>query len=146
MRQRAARDWAAHDWASVLAAAVGFATVIAYLVIVANQETDRGDYPRVGFVTLYFAALSAAALASVSASGRRCITMRTAATAGFLFWGLIAAASIGLPLLIAGLMALVALIRTLRVVPGSLWWASMVAVVTVLVGVAGIVLTASLSS
>lgn len=53
-KQRAARDWA-----SLIAAAIGFATVIAYLVIIVNQETDSSDYPRVGFVTLYFAALSA---------------------------------------------------------------------------------------
>lgn len=140
VRQRAARDWA-----SLLAAAIGFATVVAYIAIIVNQDTDSSDYPRVAFVTLYFAALSAAAFASVSVNGRRCVTMRSAATAGFLFWGLIAAASIGLPLLIAGLMALVALIRTLRVVPGSGLWASAVAVVTVLTGVAGIALTASLS-
>jgi len=140
VRQRAARDWA-----SLLAAAIGFATVVAYVAIIVNQETDSSDYPQVGFVTLYFAALSAAAFASVSASGRRCIAMRSAATAGFLFWGLIAAASIGLPLLIAGLMALVALIPTLRLAPGSAFYASMVAVATVLAGVAGIVLTASLS-
>ncbi len=140
VRQRAARDWA-----SLIAAAIGFATVIAYLVIIVNQETDSSDYPRVGFVTLYFAALSAAAFASVSASGRRCVTMRSAATAGFLFWGLIAAASIGLPLLIAGLIALIALIRTVRLDPGSLWWAALVAVLTVLAGVVGIAGTASLS-
>lgn len=140
LRQRAARDWA-----SLLAAAIGFAAVIAYIAIIVNQDTDSRDYPFVGFVTLYFAVLSAAALASVSATGRRCVTMRSAATAGFLFWGLIAAASIGLLLLIAGLVALVALIRTLRLIPGSGLWAALVAVATVLVGVAGILATASLS-
>lgn len=139
----AVRQRAAQDWASLLAAAIGFATVAVYIAIIVNQDTDTSDYPRVGFVTLYFASLSAAAFASASAEGRRSVAMRSAATSGFLFWGLIAAASIGLPLLIAGLMALVALIRTLRVVPGSGLWASGVAIATVATGVAGIVLTAS---
>src|SRR5690606_17653235 len=107
------------------------------------QETGSEDYPLVAFVTLYFAGLSAAALMSVSADTRRCVALRAAATAGFLFWGLIAAASIGLPLLIAGLIALIALIRTLQVAPGTGTLAAMVATMTVLAGVGGLILTTS---
>lgn len=138
MRQRTARDWA-----SITAAAIGFGTVITYIAIIVQQETDSEDYPLVAFVTLYFAALSAGALLSVSADTRRCVALRAAATAGFLFWGLIAAASIGLPLLVAGLIALIALIRTLQVSPGTGWLAGFVALGTVLAGVAGLLVTAS---
>ncbi len=139
----AVRHRTARDWASITAAGIGFATVITYVAIIVQQETDSEDYPFVAFVTLYFAALSVGALMSVSADTRRCVALRAAATAGFLFWGLIAAASIGLPLLVAGLIALIALIRTLQVSPGTGWLAGMVAVGTVLAGVAGLILTAS---
>jgi len=139
LRQRSARDWA-----SIAAALIGFATVIAYLAIIIQQETQSDDYPLVAFVTMYFAALSAAAFASVSAPTRRCVALRSAATAGFLFWGLIAAASIGLPLLVAGLVALVALIRTLQVTPGAGMLAVLVATATVLAGIAGLMVTTSL--
>ncbi len=138
MKQRAARDWA-----SILAAAIGFATVVAYVAIIIGQETDRGDYPLVAFVTLYFAVLSGAALASVSAVERRSVMLRSAATAGFLFWGLIAATSIGLPLLVAGLVALFALIKTLQLAPGTGILAALVATGTVLAGIGGLLITTS---
>lgn len=137
------RHRAPRDWASIAAAMIGFATVIAYLAIIVQQETGSEDYPLVAFVTLYFAALSAGALMSVSADTRRCVALRSAATAGFLFWGLIAAASIGLPLLIAGLIALIALIRTLQVTPGTGILAALVAAATVLAGISGLLLTAA---
>lgn len=140
----AVRNRPARDWASLLAAAIGFATVVAYLVIIVQQETEREDYPLVGFVTLYFAALSIAALVSVSAQARRSVALRSAATAGFLFWGLIAATSIGLPLLVAGLIALVALIRTLQLVPGTGVFAALVATATVAAGIAGLIGTSAL--
>ncbi|MGE0228466.1 MAG: hypothetical protein AB7I38_06545 [Dehalococcoidia bacterium] len=140
----AVKQPAARDWTSLLAAAIGFATVVAYVAIIINQDTERSDYPFAAFVTLYFAVLSVAALASATATGRRSVALRSAATAGFLFWGLIAAASIGLLLLIAGLIALVALIRTLRVEPGSGMYAALIAFATVLTGVVGIVGTSAL--
>ncbi len=139
----AVRHPTARDWASITAAGIGLVTVVAYLAIVVQQETDSEDYPLVAFVTLYFAALSVGALLSVSADTRRCVALRAAATAGFLFWGLIAAASIGLPLLVAGLIALIALIRTLQVSPGTGWLAGFVALGTVLAGVGGLLLTTS---
>jgi hypothetical protein len=139
----ALRHYAARDWASIAAAAIGFATVIAYLAIIVQQETSSEDYARVAFVTLYFTVLSGAAVLSVSAETRRCVALRAAATAGFLYWGLIAATSIGLPLFVAGLVALVALIRTLRVAPGTGALAAMVATATVLAGIGGLILTAS---
>jgi hypothetical protein len=57
---------------------------------------------------------------------------------------LIAAASIGLPLLVAGLVALVALIRTLQVSPGTGVLAALVATATVLTGIAGLLIVSSL--
>ena len=137
LRQRTARDWA-----SIAAAAVGLATVVVYLVIIAHQDTGSEDYPLVAFVTLYFAALSVAAFLSAFADTRRCVALRSAATAGFLFWGLIAATSIGLPLLVAGLVALVALVRTLRDTPGAGIFAALVGTATVLTGITGLLTTA----
>jgi hypothetical protein len=138
------RGRAARDWAALTAALIGFATVIAYLAIIIEQETASEDYPLVAFVTVYFATLSVAAFISVSADPRRCVALRSAATAGFLFWGLIAAASIGLPLLVAGLVALVALIRTLQVSPGTGVLAALVATATVVTGIAGLLIISSL--
>jgi hypothetical protein len=137
------RTRAARDWASIAAALIGFATVIAYIAIIVRQETQRDDYPLIVFVTCYFAALSTAAFVSVSADTRRCVALRSAAAAGFMFWGLIAAASIGLPLLVAGLVALIALIRTLQVSPGTGVLATVVATVTVLTGITGLLIAAS---
>jgi hypothetical protein len=137
------RPRAARDWAAIAAAIIGFATVIAYLAIIVEQETSSDDYPLVAFVTVYFATLSVAAFISVSANTRRCVALRSAAAAGFLFWGLIAAASIGLPLLVAGLVALVALIRTLQVSPGTGVLAGLVAGGTVATGIAGLLLVAA---
>ncbi len=139
VRQRTARDWA-----SIAAAAIGLATVVAYLVIIANQDTESEDYPLVAFVTVYFATLSGSAVASVSADTRRCVALRSAAAAGFLFWGLIAVGSIGLPLLIAGLVALIALIRTLQAAPGTGALAAVVATATVLTGYFGWLIAGSI--
>ena len=138
VRQRAGRDWA-----SIAAAAIGFVTIVVYLAVIIQQDTESDDYPLVAFVTVYFAGLSVAALASVSVDTRRCVALRSAAASGFLFWGLIAVGSIGIPLLIAGLVALIALIRTLRAVPGTGTLATVVATVTVLTGYAGWMIAAS---
>ena len=94
-------------------------------------------------MTSLLAALSAAAILSVSAETRRCVALRAAAAAGFLYWGLIAATSIGLPLFVAGLVALVALIRTMQAAPGTGTLAAMVATATVLAGIGGLILAAS---
>lgn len=131
------------DWAAAIAGLIGFATVVAYLIIVFGQDGSDHDYPLVAFVTLFFTVLSAASIWSNAVELERRVAYRSASAVGFLFWGLIAAASIGTPLLVAGLIALVGLIRTLQESPQLGLMAALAGFGAVAVGILGLVVANS---
>jgi hypothetical protein len=92
------------------------ATDAVYLLLILGQGGAPSDVVTVAFVASYLAALAALLAASLprrwSAVVR--LSLRAAAAGGLLVLGVLAIFSIGLPLLIAGAMAIGAAVRTLR--------------------------------
>lgn len=92
------------------------ATDAVYLLLILGQGGAPSDVVTVAFVASYLAALAALLAASLprrwSAVVR--LSLRAAAAGGLLVLGILAIFSIGLPLLIAGAMAVGAAVRTLR--------------------------------
>jgi hypothetical protein len=95
---------------------LALATDVVYLLLILGQGGAPSDVVTVAFVASYLAALAALLAASLprrwSAVVR--LSLRAAAAGGLLVLGVLAIFSIGLPLLIAGAMAVGAAVRTLR--------------------------------
>jgi hypothetical protein len=121
------------------------ATAAVYLLLILGQGDSPSDIATVAFVASYLAALAALLAASLLRRWSMVVrlSLRAAAAGGLLILGVLAIFSIGLPLLIAGAMAIGATVRTLR---GPLLGASSItavaaAAVAVVVLVAGFEIT-----
>jgi hypothetical protein len=129
-------------WAGVGAAIIAAAVDVLYLGIVGSQGSNP-QYLRVPFVAAFIALTAiCAALSSLAAARWRPLLLGISA-AGLLLVGFFAIFSIGLPLLIAGLLALAGLIAESRGASGkaAAGMAAGGAVVAVVVLLAGFSLT-----
>jgi len=102
-------------WAGVGAAIIAAAVDVLYLGIVGTQGAGDPQFLRVPFVAAFIAlmAISAALSSRASATRWRPLLLGVAA-AGLLLLGFFAIFSIGLALLAAGVLALLALVNSLR--------------------------------
>jgi hypothetical protein len=101
-------------WAGVVAAIIAATIDVLYLGVVSSQGDGNPEFLRVPFVATFIAlmAISAALSARASAARWRPLLLGVSA-AGLLLLGYFAMFSIGLPLVVAGLLALLGLINTL---------------------------------
>ena len=112
---------------AIATAGLGLAWVAGYLFLIGAQGTELYA-PTTAFVALFVGAMAALALgAAVIADGSdgRAQGMLYAAAGGFLSAGVLGLASIGLPLIVVGLIALTSagprrIPRTLAVAAGAL--------------------------
>lgn len=118
------------------------ATDVAYLLVIRAQKTPDVPIPSiVPFIAAYLvviAVLLAASLMHFFAAAVR-LPLRAAAAAGLLVLGILALFSVGLPLVVAGVMATGATVRTLRgplLTPSSLFavGAAVIAVAVLITG------------
>jgi hypothetical protein len=100
-------------WAGVGVASVAAAVDVLYLEIVGSQGSNP-QYLRVPFVAAFIALTAICAALSSLASARWRPPLLGFSAAGLLLVGFFAIFSIGLPLLIAGLVALAGLIAEVR--------------------------------
>lgn len=98
-----------HSRQAIVAAAFGGAVDVGYLLLVRGQGSDFA--PRVVFYAAFVAVMAALSLAGGLVGGSnetRAQALLWSATTGYLLAGGLGLASIGLPLVLAGLFALVA--------------------------------------
>ncbi len=96
--------------AALAAAVLGAAVDVGYVLVVRSQGTEIAS--RVVFFAAFIGVMAALSLAGAAAGGlnERFFAQASlyGATAGYLLAGVVGLASIGLPLVLAGLLALVA--------------------------------------
>ena len=95
--------------AALAAAVLGAAVDVGYVLVVRSQGTEIAS--RVVFFAAFIGVMAALSLAGAAAGGlneRFSQASLYGATAGYLLAGVVGLASIGLPLVLAGLLALVA--------------------------------------
>jgi hypothetical protein len=105
-------------WIAILLPLV---TVVVYIGVIRSQGSGPPDWLTVPFVASYMVAASLALLVSQwpgFASGARA-SLRAAAAGGLLVLGFLGAFSIGLPLLLAGVLAAIAAVTTASRVRGA---------------------------
>ena len=134
-------------WAGIGAAIVAATVDVLYLGYIGRQGAGDPEFLRVPFVAAFIALMAILAAVSTRASAAQWrATLLGVSAAGLLLLGFFAMFSIGLPLLAAGLLALLGLIRTLAIpapsggTPGRLAASGMAAggaVVAVVVLLAG---------
>ena len=136
-------------WADRVLVSVAFVTVVgtdaAYVEIIRSQPGGPPPDVEVAvpiFVTFYLVAMAlllAASLAEVSPLAKARPALRAAASAGLLVMGVLAAFSIGVPLLLAGMVAVASTILSLTADPTRRPWvgAAVAAVAAVAVLVIG---------
>ena len=129
-------------WADRVLVAVAFVTIVGtdavYMELIRNQGSpgSPGD-PAVlvpVFVAFYLVAMAlllALSLAAAAPLMKARPALRAAASAGLLVMGLVAAFSIGVPLLIAGMLAVAATILSLRARSTLQTWVSAAAAATI---------------
>jgi hypothetical protein len=101
-------------WAGVAAAVIAATVDVLYLGYVSVQGAGDPEFLRVPFVAAFIALMAVlAALATRASAGRWRALLLGVPAAGLLLLGYFAMFSIGLPLVVAGLLALLGLIRTL---------------------------------
>jgi hypothetical protein len=107
-------------WAGVAAAVIAGTVDVLYLGYVNSQSAGDPQFLRVPFVATFIALMAiCAALSSRASAGRWRPLLLGASAAGLLLLGYFGLFSIGLPLLVAGALALVGLIGTLSLTRGS---------------------------
>jgi hypothetical protein len=100
-------------WAGVAAAVIAGTVDVLYLGYVNSQGAGDPQFLRVPFVATFIAIMAiCAALSSRSSAARWRPLLLGASAAGLLLLGYFGIFSIGLPLLVAGALALVGLVRT----------------------------------
>ncbi len=105
-------------WASVVTAIIAATVDALYLGIVSTQGASDPEFLRVPFVAAFIALMAICAGLSARASAARVRPLLLAVSAaGLLLLGYFAIFSIGLALLVAGLVALIGLINSL----GRVW-------------------------
>jgi hypothetical protein len=131
---------------SILAATAVLAVDVLYVAVIVAQ--GPGPNPYVPFFVSGYLALMAVlivvALIPRPGLARLRVPLRAAAAAGLLVLGMIAAFTIGLPIVIAGLLVVFGLVKTRPA--GSRWPGAAASVVSVGVLVAGFQLTEGLFS
>ncbi|HEV3461529.1 MAG TPA: hypothetical protein VG413_05765 [Candidatus Dormibacteraeota bacterium] len=101
-------------WAGVGAAIIAAAVDVLYLGIVATQGASDPQFLRVPFVATFIALMAiGAALSSRASAARWRPLLLGVSAAGLLLLGFFAIFSVGLPLLAAGVLALLGLINAL---------------------------------
>lgn len=137
--QTASDARARHPWKPALVAAADLAVLVAYLFLI-NSQSGPQNGPRIAFISAYLVLLALITSAGLLAAG----SLRTAASslliasgAGNISLGVVAIFSVGLPLILAGLL--------LMTYPG-LWPRSLAAsvapaVIMVILLIAGLLLT-----
>jgi len=107
-------------WAGVAAAIIAAANDVLYLAIIATQSDSASQFLRVPFIAAFIAVMAiCAALSSMASAGRWGSFLLGVSAAGLLLLGFLAMFSIGLPLVIAGVLAALGLIKTLGDVRSS---------------------------
>lgn len=106
-------------WLAIAAAVIAGVVDVLYLGYVRSQSgPGDGQFLTVPFVAAFIALLAIAAALSTRASAERIRpALLASSAAGLLAIGYIGLTSIGLPLLIAGMLALVAAVQSLRRAP-----------------------------
>src|ERR1700716_4329534 len=107
-------------WAGVATAVIAGTVDVLYLGYVNSQGAGDPQFLRVPFVATFIALMAISAALSSRASAARWRPLLLGASAGgLLLIGYFGIFSIGLPLLVAGALALVGLIRTLSLAAGA---------------------------
>ena len=101
-------------WAGVGAAIIAATTDAVYLGTIEAQGGSASQFLRVPFIAAFIAVMAiCAALSSIASAGRWRSFLLGVSAAGLLLLGFFAMFSIGLPLVIAGVLASLGLIKTL---------------------------------
>ena len=101
-------------WAGVAAAVIAGTVDVLYLGIVGSQGASNPEFLRVPFVAAFIALMAICAALSSRASAERWRSLLLGVSAaGLLLLGLFAIFSIGLPLVVAGVLASLGLMRAL---------------------------------
>jgi hypothetical protein len=99
-------------WAGVGAAIIAATDDVLYLGTIATQQGSASQFLRVPFIAAFIALMAiCAALSSVASAGRRRSLLLGMSAAGLILLGYLAMFSIGLPLVLAGVLAALGLIK-----------------------------------
>jgi hypothetical protein len=112
------------------AAAISFGVLVIYLIAVSLEE-NADPNSRAGLVAGSLAAAGACALAGGIAGAGLGMVLLTAASTALIVWGVLALASIGIPLLVGGVLAAMAARKAAEAAPPDAFRASIAAAVGV---------------